>query len=85
VEDRIFEGRNWQTDARCQLRFKIRIQITINSRACAVLNEITVDVSESEIAALLPIDRFLDPNVDLNFKLGSLLIKKTLLDFLSHR
>jgi hypothetical protein len=59
------------TDARGQLRFKIEVDITVNSRTCGVLKGHTVDISESGIAAMLPIEAPLGENVELNFTLPS--------------
>jgi hypothetical protein len=56
-------------DPRRQPRFKIEIHITINSRTSGLLNGTTVDISESGIAAILPIEVPLGENVELNFTL----------------
>lgn len=56
-------------DARREPRFKIEVHITIHTRTCGVLNGLTVDISESGIAAMLPIEASLGENVELNFKL----------------
>src|ERR1700692_1572056 len=53
-------------DPRRQPRFKIEVDIRINSRTCGVLKGRTVDISESGIAAMLPIEAPLDENVELN-------------------
>jgi hypothetical protein len=58
-------------DPRRQPRFKIEIPITINSRTSGVLHGTTVDISESGIAAILPIEVLLGENVELNFTLPS--------------
>jgi hypothetical protein len=58
-------------DARRQPRFKIEVDITINSRTCGVLKGHSVDISESGIAAMLPIEAPLGENVELNFTLPS--------------
>jgi PilZ domain len=58
-------------DPRRQPRFKIEIPITINSRTSGVLNGTTVDISESGIVAILPIEVPLGENVELNFTLPS--------------
>jgi hypothetical protein len=56
-------------DPRRQPRFKIEIHIAINSRTSGLLNGTTVDISESGIAAILPIEVPLGENVELNFTL----------------
>jgi hypothetical protein len=43
-------------DARRQPRFKIEVDITINSRTCGMLKGQTVDISESGVAAMLRIE-----------------------------
>jgi len=58
-------------DARRQPRFKIEVDITINSRTCGVLKGHSLDISESGIAAMLPIEAPLGENVELNFTLPS--------------
>jgi c-di-GMP-binding flagellar brake protein YcgR len=58
-------------DARRQPRFKIEVDVTINSRTCGMLRGRTVDISESGIAAMLPIEAPLGENVELNFTLPS--------------
>jgi hypothetical protein len=59
------------TEARCQPRFKIEVDITVNSPTCGVLKGHCVDLSESGIAAMLPIEVPLGENVDLSFALPS--------------
>jgi hypothetical protein len=56
-------------DARRQPRFKLEIDITINSRTCGVLKGRGVDISESGIAAMLPIEAPVGEVVELNFQL----------------
>jgi c-di-GMP-binding flagellar brake protein YcgR len=56
-------------DARRQPRFKIEVDITINSRTRGLLKGHTLDISESGIAAMLPIETPLGENVELNFTL----------------
>jgi hypothetical protein len=56
-------------DARRQLRFKIEVDITINSRTCGMLKGRSVDISESGIAALLTIETALGEVVGLSFML----------------
>src|ERR1022692_5353939 len=60
-----------RTDARRQPRFKIEVDVTINSRTCGVLKGHSVDISESGMAAMLPIEAALGENVELNFTLPS--------------
>jgi hypothetical protein len=56
-------------DARRQPRFKIEVDIRINSRTCGVLKLYTVDISESGIAAMLRIEASLGKVVELDFEL----------------
>jgi hypothetical protein len=56
-------------DARRYPRFKIAIDIRINSWSCGVLKGRSVDISESGIAAILPIEAPLGEVVELNFTL----------------
>jgi hypothetical protein len=56
-------------DAHRQSRFKIEVDITINSRTRDLLKGHTLDISESGIAAMLPIETPLGENVELNFTL----------------
>ena len=58
-------------DLRRQPRFKIEVDISIKSRTCGMLKGRTVDISESGIAAMLPIEAPLGENVELNFTLPS--------------
>jgi hypothetical protein len=59
------------TDARRHPRFKIDIDIRINSRTCGVLKGRIVDISETGIAAMLIIEAPLGEVVKLNFTLPS--------------
>jgi hypothetical protein len=56
-------------DARRQPRFKVEIDIRINSRTCGVLKGRTVDISESGIAVMLTIEAPLGEVMELNFTL----------------
>jgi hypothetical protein len=56
-------------DARRRPRFGIEIDITINSRTSGTLKGHTVDISESGIAAMLPIEAPLGEIVELRFAL----------------
>jgi hypothetical protein len=56
-------------DARIQPRFKLTVDIKINSRTCGLLKGRTVDISESGIAALLRVEVGLDETVKLDFTL----------------
>jgi PilZ domain len=58
-------------DLRRQPRFKIEVDISIKPRTCGMLKGRTVDISESGIAAMLPIEAPLGENVELNFTLPS--------------
>ena len=53
-------------DARRRPRFKIEVDIRINSRKCGALKGYTVDISESGIAAMLRIEASLGEVVDLD-------------------
>ena len=56
-------------DARRQPRFKIAVDISINSRTCGLLTGHTVDISESGISAMLRIEVPLGEVVELGFTL----------------
>ena len=56
-------------DNRRQPRFKFETQISINSRTCGHLKGHTVDISESGVSAILPIEVPLDEIVELEFTL----------------
>lgn len=56
-------------DARRYPRFKIEVDIRINSLTCGVLKGHSVDISESGIAAMLVIEPPLGEVVELNFTL----------------
>jgi hypothetical protein len=56
-------------DLRRQPRFKIEVDITINSRTCGILKGRSVDISESGIAAMLRIEAPLGEVVKLDFAL----------------
>jgi hypothetical protein len=58
-------------EARSEPRFKLEVEITIVPRACGVLTGHTVDISESGIAAMLPIEPPLGEVVVLSFTLPS--------------
>jgi len=58
-------------DQRRKPRYKIEVDITINSRTCGTLKGHTVDISESGISALLKIEVPLDEVVELDFTLPS--------------
>ena len=58
-------------DARCEPRFTFEVDIRISSRTCGLLKGRTVDISESGIAAMLPIEPPLGEIVELNFTLVS--------------
>ena len=73
------EPENQSADARRHPRFKIEVDIRISSRTCGLLKGRTVDISESGIAAMLPIEAPLGEVVELNFTLpdGSVRIHAT--------
>jgi hypothetical protein len=56
-------------DARRQPRFKIEVDIKINSRTSGMLKGYTVDISEAGIAAMLRIEVPLGEVVELDFAL----------------
>ena len=56
-------------DARRQPRFKIEVDITINSKTCGRLTGHSVDISESGISAMLRIEVPLGEVVELDFTL----------------
>jgi hypothetical protein len=56
-------------DARRQPRFKIEVDISIDSRTCGVLKGYTVDISESGISAMLKLEVPLGEVVQLEFTL----------------
>jgi hypothetical protein len=56
-------------DGRRQPRFKIETEITIESRTSGMLKGRSVDISESGIAAILPIEAPLGEIVELRFAL----------------
>lgn len=56
-------------DTRRQPRFRLEVDIRINSKTCGVLQGHTVDVSESGISALLKIEVPVGEFVELRFTL----------------
>jgi hypothetical protein len=56
-------------DRRCQPRFKIEVDIKIQSKSCGLLKGRTLDLSESGIAAILPLELPLGELVELDFTL----------------
>jgi hypothetical protein len=56
-------------DARHEPRFKIEVEISINSRTCGKLKGHTVDISESGVSAMLRIEVPLGELVELAFTL----------------
>jgi hypothetical protein len=56
-------------DARCKPRFKLQVDVTINSRTCGVLEGRSVDISESWMASMLRIEAPLGEVVELEFTL----------------
>jgi hypothetical protein len=56
-------------DARSQPRFRIEVDITVNSRTSGILKGHTVDISESGIAAMLSIEAPFGEIVELIFAL----------------
>ena len=68
---RIGKRGKWEQEAKNHPRFKIEADITVNSPTCGALKGRTVDLSESGIAAMLPIEVPLSEKVDLSFTLPS--------------
>jgi hypothetical protein len=56
-------------DSRRQPRFKLEVDVTINSRTCGTLMGHSVDISESGISAMLTIEARLGEHVELHFNL----------------
>jgi hypothetical protein len=56
-------------DARAQPRFKIEVDISVDSRTCGMLKGHTVDISESGISAMLRLEAPLGEVVELAFTL----------------
>jgi hypothetical protein len=56
-------------DRRNQPRFKIDVEIKIHSKSCGLVKGRTVDLSESGISAILPLELPLDELVELDFTL----------------
>jgi PilZ domain-containing protein len=56
-------------DARRQPRFKLAVDVSINSRTCGVLKGYTVDISESGLAAMFTIEVPVAEVVELKFTL----------------
>jgi PilZ domain len=73
----VFEGENQSegiplgtiADARRQARFKIEVDISVNSQTCGMLKGYTVDISESGISAMLRLEVPLAEVVELVFTL----------------
>ena len=59
----------YTVDARGHPRFKLEVDILINSRTCGLLKGHTVDISESGIAVMLRIEVPLGEVVELNLTL----------------
>ena len=72
-----FEGENQSegipprtiADARRQARFKIEVDISVNSQTCGMLKGYTVDISESGISAMLRLEVSVAEVVELVFTL----------------
>jgi hypothetical protein len=69
----------YPVDARGNPRFKLEVDISINSRTCGLLKGHTVDISESGVAAMLTLEALLGEIVELNITLsfGSVMILAT--------
>jgi hypothetical protein len=56
-------------DARRQPRFKLEVDITVNSKTCGLLKGNSVDISESGISAILKLEVPVGEFVELQFTL----------------
>jgi hypothetical protein len=54
-------------ERRRQARFKLEVDITINSKSCGLVNGRTVDISETGISALVRLELPLGELVELDF------------------
>jgi PilZ domain-containing protein len=61
----------YRVEARSHPRFKLEIDIWINSRTCGRLKGHTIDISESGIAAMLTLEAPLGEILELDFTLPS--------------
>jgi hypothetical protein len=61
----------YTVEARGHPRFKLEVDISINSRTCGRPKGHTVDISESGIAAMLTLEAPLDEILELTFTLPS--------------
>jgi hypothetical protein len=71
VQENLGTMRAYTVEARAHPRFKLEVDIRINSRTCGLLKGRTVDISESGIAAMLTIEAPLGEILDLEFTLPS--------------
>jgi hypothetical protein len=71
VQENLGTMKAYTVDARALPRFKLEVDIRINSRTCGVLKGRTVDISESGIAAMLTLEAPLGEILELNFTLPS--------------
>jgi PilZ domain len=67
--EQTLEPENQSADARRHPRFKIEVDIRIQSRTCGALKGRTVDISESGVGAMLTIEAPLGEVVELSFTL----------------
>ena len=56
-------------ERRRQPRFKLEVEIKIHSKSCGLLKGHTVDISESGVSAILPLELPLGELVELDFTL----------------
>jgi hypothetical protein len=74
VEENLGTMNAYTVEARSHPRFKLQIDISINSGTCGRLKGYTLDISESEIAAMLTLDAPLGEMLELDFRLPSGLV-----------
>ena len=71
VQENLGTTKAYLVDARGHPRLKLEVDIRINSRRCGLLKGLTIDISESGIAAMLTLEAPLREIVELDFTLPS--------------
>jgi PilZ domain len=71
VQENLGTMNAYTVEARGHPRFKLEVEISVNSRTCGRLKGHTVDISESGIAAMLTLEAPLDEILELTFTLPS--------------
>jgi hypothetical protein len=71
VQENLGTMNAYTVEARSHPRFKLEVDISINSRTCGRLKGYTVDISESGIAAMLTLEVPLGEILELDFMLPS--------------